>query len=143
MKRKRTTSDDGELKPVPLEEKNKKKKKKKKERVMGRKEGGIRKERRRRRRGKREERKKRGMEWRGARGVMCDLCMAGAWHNVLLLIILRSLSRVNDAEGSVLRRWNETRGLYTHLCSTLVYSSHSMLVTGLCTLSRVLHIQLY
>lgn len=53
MKRKRTTSDDGELKPVPLEEKSKKKK----ERVMGRKEGGIRKERRRRRRGKREERR--------------------------------------------------------------------------------------
>ena len=95
--------------------------------------------------GEKKKKKKKREGWNGGQpgGVMCDLCMAGAWHNVLLLIILRSLSRVNDAEGSVLRRWNETRGLYTHLCSTLVYSSHSMLVTGLCTLSRVLHIELY
>lgn len=25
------------------------------------------------------------MEWRGARGVMCDLCITGAWHNVAII----------------------------------------------------------
>lgn len=34
---------------------------------------------------KKRKKRKRGMEWRRARGVMCDLCMAGTWHNFAII----------------------------------------------------------
>lgn len=96
---------------------------------------------------KKKKKKKKREGWNGGQpgGVMCDLCMAGAWHKVASIINYPSMPR------SALKRTRNEAGwqcLYTvctpyeHTRSLLQcteYSSCSLLVMASYSLSRVLH----